>query len=66
MLDRRYADAVARFGDGPVSRPPYWGGFRIVPESYEFWQGRQGRLHDRFRYGWVRTRDTWQHERLAP
>ena len=66
VLDRRYADAVARFGDGPVARPPYWGGFRIVPETFEFWQGRQGRLHDRFRYRWVATWGRWQSERLAP
>jgi pyridoxamine 5'-phosphate oxidase len=66
VLDRRYADAVARFGDGPVTRPPYWGGFRIAPESFEFWQGRQGRLHDRFRYHWVATRGSWRAERLAP
>ena len=66
VLDRRYADAVARFGDGPVTRPPYWGGFRIAPETFEFWQGRQGRLHDRFRYRWVATRGRWQAERLAP
>ena len=67
-LDERYADAVARFGDGPVARPPYWGGFRIVPDTVEFWQGRPGRLHDRLRYR--RTPGTpagpWQVERLAP
>src|SRR4051794_26597281 len=64
-LDERYADAVARFGGGPVARPPYWGGFRIVPDIIEFWQGRPGRLHDRLRYR--RSPDThWLVERLAP
>jgi pyridoxamine 5'-phosphate oxidase len=65
-LDRRYAEAVTRFSQGPVTRPPYWGGFRVRPHTVEFWQGRQGRLHDRFRYRWVPTRAVWQVERLAP
>ena len=63
-LDRRYAEAVARFGDGPVARPPDWGGYRVEPHSFEFWQGRQGRLHDRFRYR--RAGSGWQRDRLAP
>ena len=66
VLDRRYAEAVDRFGEGPVARPPYWGGFRIVPDTFEFWQGRQGRLHDRFRYRWAPTQGSWRAERLAP
>lgn len=67
-LDAKYADAEARFGDGPVDRPPHWGGYRIVPSVFEFWQGRQGRLHDRLRYRRVPTRpdQPWLLERLAP
>lgn len=69
-LDARYAEAVARFGDGPVERPPYWGGYRIAPHTFEFWQGRQGRLHDRFRYRFsptgVESGRAWHRERLAP
>lgn len=65
-LDQRYADAVAEFGDGPVARPPYWGGFRIVPDTVEFWQGRPGRLHDRLRYRRADASGRWQVERLAP
>jgi pyridoxamine 5'-phosphate oxidase len=66
-LDARYADAVSRFRDGPVARPPYWGGYRLEPDVFEFWQGRQGRLHDRFRY--LRTAHAdrpWHVDRLAP
>ena len=68
QLDRRYAEVVARFEDGPVPRPPYWGGFRIVPDTFEFWQGRRGRMHDRFRYRKVPTTPDrpWHVERLAP
>jgi pyridoxamine 5'-phosphate oxidase len=71
QLDARYAEAVTRFGDGPVERPPYWGGFRIAPDTFEFWQGRQGRLHDRFRYRFSPTAartngNGWHIERLAP
>jgi pyridoxamine 5'-phosphate oxidase len=54
----------ARYGEGVVPRPEIWGGFAVVPEMYEFWQHREDRLHDRFRY----RRDTagWTIERLAP
>ena len=67
-LDKRYAEATARFAGRPVPRPPYWGGFLITPEVFEFWQGRRGRMHDRFRYRRVPTRPSapWQVDRLAP
>lgn len=58
------AEAVARFGDGPVPAPPHWGGLRVVPETVEFWQGRSSRLHDRLRYR--REAGTFVVERLAP
>jgi pyridoxamine 5'-phosphate oxidase len=58
------AAAVERFGDGPVPAPGHWGGFRVVPETVEFWQGRSNRLHDRLRFR--RTGDDWVVERLAP
>jgi pyridoxamine 5'-phosphate oxidase len=66
-LERSLLDAAARFGDGPVARPPHWGGYLLAPGTIEFWQGRAFRLHDRFRY----TRDDaeptgWRVERLAP
>lgn len=53
-----------RIGDGPVPRPAQWGGCRLEPRTLEFWQGRDGRLHDRFRYS--RLANGWQIERLAP
>ena len=45
-------------------RPPHWGGYRLVPDRWEFWQGRKSRLHDRLRYR--REQDAWLRERLAP
>jgi pyridoxamine 5'-phosphate oxidase len=55
---------AAQVGDGPVPRPAHWGGYRLVPEAVEFWQGRDGRLHDRLRYR--RDGAAWTRDRLAP
>ena len=64
-LDARFQEAAARFPDGQVPRPEWWGGYRVAPQEIEFWQGRIGRLHDRLRY--VRNADgTWRRDRLAP
>jgi pyridoxamine 5'-phosphate oxidase len=63
-LERRLAEATARFEGQGVPRPPFWGGFLLVPETIEFWQGRRFRLHDRFRY--TRVGDGWRLERLSP
>jgi pyridoxamine 5'-phosphate oxidase len=63
-LERLYAEAAARFRGEEVPRPPYWGGFRLVPAAYEFWQHAENRLHDRIRY--ERDGDVWKVERLAP
>jgi pyridoxamine 5'-phosphate oxidase len=62
-LDRLYADAAERFGDD-VPLPPPWGGFRLVPDVYEFWQHGDDRLHDRVRY--EREATGWSKVRLAP
>jgi pyridoxamine 5'-phosphate oxidase len=63
-LDQRYADAAARFPGEDVPRPPHWGGFRLVPDAYEFWQHRGDRLHDRVRY--EHDGGAWRRFRLAP
>jgi pyridoxamine 5'-phosphate oxidase len=66
-LDERYGGVLAQFADlDAVPPPPHWGGFRVAPETVEFWQGRRGRMHDRLVYR--RTDDTagWRVERLAP
>ena len=49
-LLQQLAEVTARFEDGDIPRPPHWGGYRLVPVSWEFWQGGENRLHDRFRY----------------
>jgi pyridoxamine 5'-phosphate oxidase len=63
-LERLYADASARFAGENVPRPEHWGGFRLVPDAYEFWQHAENRLHDRIRY--EREGDAWTRGRLAP
>jgi pyridoxamine 5'-phosphate oxidase len=63
-LDALFAQAAKRFPDGQVPRPDWWGGYRVIAEAFEFWQGRIGRLHDRLRY--ERDGGGWKRERLAP
>ncbi len=65
ILEARAAEMRERYANKPVPLPPHWGGFRVIPERMEFWQGRPNRLHDRFRY--TRKPDGhWQIDRLAP
>lgn len=64
-LEAREAEFRAEFPeDRPVPRPPHWSGYRVVPASFEFWQGRRSRLHDRLVY--VRNDSGWGMQRLAP
>ena len=64
VLESRFQEFDLKFGEN-VPRPPHWGGYRVIPEVIEFWQGQENRLHDRLRY--TRQADeSWLIERLAP
>ena len=63
-LDQRLEEWRSRYPDGNVPRPANWGGYQITPMTYEFWQGREARFHDRFQYTLDGVR--WHVERLAP
>ena len=64
-LDALVAGVEERFAGGDVPLPPFWGGYRVVPETIELWPHRDDRLHDRVRYT-PRRDDGWRSERLAP
>lgn len=64
-LDARFEELSATYGDRPIPRPPHWGGYRVIPILFEFWQSRTDRLHDRFAYR-LRDADDWVIERLSP
>jgi pyridoxamine 5'-phosphate oxidase len=65
LVEKKVDEMKRKFADGRIPLPDFWGGFRVIPETIEFWQGGEGRLHDRFRY--TRTKEnTWQIDRLAP
>ncbi len=63
-LEARFAEAETRFTGDDVARPPHWGGYRVLPSRFEFWQGRPSRLHDRIEYR--KEGDSWRIGRLAP
>ncbi len=63
-LEKRMHDARARFGEGTIDKPPHWGGYRVVPNRFEFWHGRENRLHDRVVY--LPNGAVWRTERLGP
>lgn len=64
-LEAEVERVAARFGDGHVPLPPFWGGYRVVPDAIELWEHREDRLHDRLRYRRAAA-GTWMLERLAP
>ncbi len=63
-LDERAREIESRYEGAPVPRPPHWGGYRVIPVSFEFWEGREDRLHDRLRYD--RTPEGWKMASLFP
>lgn len=65
FLDKRQQDFETQFEGKDVPRPEHWGGYKIIPDLLEFWQGRSSRLHDRIKYNKTDS-TTWQIERLAP
>lgn len=64
ILENKFAEMKQKFADGEIPLPSFWGGYRVVPASIEFWQGRENRLHDRFMF--TASGSGWDLERLAP
>jgi pyridoxamine 5'-phosphate oxidase len=64
-LEAEHRALAERFAGDAIPRPPHWGGYRLIPDQIEFWQGRPSRLHDRLRYA-KRPDGSWHIERLAP
>lgn len=65
-LDARFEELSTTYRDLPIPRPPHWGGYRVIPLLFEFWQGRGDRLHDRFWYRLRNDVNDWVVERLSP
>ena len=65
-LDARFEELSTTYKDVPIPRPPHWGGYRVIPLLFEFWQGRSDRLHDRFQYRLRSDVKDWVVERLSP
>ena len=65
LLEAKWAELKQKFSSGEVPLPSFWGGFRVVPERFEFWQGQPNRLHDRFEY-LPQPDGSWIHHRLSP
>jgi pyridoxamine 5'-phosphate oxidase len=63
-LEAQYAAVADRFAGADIPRPPHWGGYRLHPDTIEFWQGGEHRMHDRFRY--TRQSALWSVSRLQP
>ncbi len=66
LLEMKWQEIKHKFQRGEIPLPSFWGGFRVVPHEVEFWQGRENRLHDRFRYSRKMGIADWSIERLAP
>lgn len=66
LLTEKFLEIKQRFADGEVPVPHFWGGYRVVPQAVEFWQGRENRLHDRFEYQRRQEQGEWSIARLSP
>lgn len=66
VLEKRLAELEQKFREQEIPKPEFWGGIRIIPISFEFWQGRPNRLHDRIRFTLMSSKNNWITERLAP
>jgi pyridoxamine 5'-phosphate oxidase len=64
VLLTKYEELKKKFADGEIPKPDFWGGYRVIPETIEYWQGGGDRLHDRFLY--AKKNRTWSHVRLSP
>lgn len=64
FLEEKFRETAAKYKDGRIPLPPFWGGFRLIPDEFEFWQGRESRLHDRISYRL--NKDNWKIVRLSP
>ena len=65
ILEMKLEEMKHKFSDGEIPLPDFWGGYRIIPKTFEFWQGRPDRLHDRFLYS-KQSDESWQIDRIAP
>ena len=65
LLEAKFEEMKRKFANKDVPLPSFWGGYRVIPREFEFWQGRENRLHDRFLYK-MQSDETWQIERLSP
>ncbi len=65
ILEMKLEEMKSKFSDGEIPLPDFWGGYRIVPKTFEFWQGRPNRLHDRFLYS-KHSIESWKIDRIAP
>lgn len=65
LLEKAFGEMLEKFKNGQIPLPPRWGGYRVIPEEFEFWQGRESRLHDRVSYK-KRTDQKWNIVRLSP
>ncbi len=66
FLERQHAELMAKYPNGNVPRPDFWGGYRLVPDAVEFWQGRPSRLHDRVLFARPADGVAWARSRLSP